>query len=59
YHLVQDFLAKGDMVPRSFPRENVYAYLFHKQHIAPSLKFNDVMEAAKKMGGLRSDFEAS
>jgi Lhr-like helicase/DNA-binding Lrp family transcriptional regulator len=59
YHLVQDFLAKGDMVPRSFPRENVYAYLFHKQHIAPSLKFGDVMEAAKAMGGLRSDFEAS
>ncbi len=59
YHLVQDFLAKGDMVPRSFPRENVYAYLFHKQHIAPSLKFNDVMDAAKSMGGLRSDFEAS
>ena len=59
YHLVQDFLAKGDMVPRSFPRENVYAYLFHKQHIAPSLKFNDVMDAAKTMGGLRSDFEAS
>jgi Lhr-like helicase/DNA-binding Lrp family transcriptional regulator len=59
YHLVQDFLAKGDMVPRSFPRENVYAYLFHKQHIAPSLKFNDVMDAAKAMGGMRSDFEAS
>jgi len=59
YHLVQDFLAKGEMVPRSFPRENVYAYLFHKQHIAPTLKFNDVMEAAKSMGGLRSDFEAS
>jgi Lhr-like helicase/DNA-binding Lrp family transcriptional regulator len=59
YHLVQDFLAKGDMIPRSFPRENVFSYLFHKQHIAPPLKFNDVMEAAKKMGGLRSDFEAS
>ena len=59
YHMVQGFLAKGDMVPRSFPRENVYAYLFHKQHIAPSLKFKDVMEAAKSMGGLRSDFEAS
>ncbi|MCK5251451.1 MAG: winged helix DNA-binding domain-containing protein, partial [Thermoplasmata archaeon] len=59
YHLVQDFLAKGDMVPRSFPKENVYAYLFHKQHIAPSLKFTGVMEAAKSMGGLRSDFEAS
>ncbi len=59
YHLVQDFLAKGEMVPRSFPKENVYAYLFHKQHIAPSLKFRDVMEAAKVMGGLRSDFEAS
>ncbi len=59
YNLVQDFLAKGDMVPRSFPRENVYAYLFHKQHIAPSHKFKDVMEAAKVMGGLRSDFEAS
>jgi ATP-dependent Lhr-like helicase len=59
YHLVQDFLAKGEMEPRSFPRENVYSYLFHKQHIAPSLKFKDVMDAAKSMGGLRSDFEAS
>jgi Lhr-like helicase/DNA-binding Lrp family transcriptional regulator len=59
YNLVQDFFAKGEMVPRSFPRENVYSYLFHKQHIAPSRKFKDMMEAAKALGGLRSDFEAS
>ncbi len=59
FHLVQDFLVKGALVPRSFPRENLYAYLFNKAHIAPERKFKDVMEAARAMGGLRSDFEAS
>jgi len=59
FHVVQGFLVKGALVPRSFPRENLYAYLFHKSHIAPERKFRDVIEASRTMGGLRSDFEAS
>ena len=59
YHLVQDFLVKGTIVPRSFPRDNINAYLFHKEHISPERKFRDVPEAARVMGGLRSDFEGS
>ncbi len=53
-----DFLAHGPILPRDFPRETLLAYAFHKQGIAPGAHFADALDAAKALGGLRSDYAA-
>ena len=53
-----DFLAAGPIVPRDFSKEALLAYVFHKQGIAPSAHFVDALDAARALGGLRSDYAA-
>jgi ATP-dependent Lhr-like helicase len=53
-----DFLAHGPIVPRDFEKERLLAYTFHKQGIAPASGFSNTIEAAKALGGLRSDYAA-
>ena len=53
-----DFLAAGPIVPQDFPKETLLAYAFHKQGISPATQFADALEAAKALGGLRSDYAA-
>ena len=58
YHRIGDFLAKGDFVPRTFPPEDVMAYVFWRQGLHPDHRFTDPVAAAEALGGLRSDFAA-
>jgi len=53
-----DFLAHGPIVPRDFDKENLLAYAFQKQGLAPDHQFPDALEASKALGGLRSDYAA-
>jgi len=55
---LSDFLAYGPIVPRNFEPKELLAYVLHKQGIAPETQFQDVVTAAKTLGGLRSDFAA-
>jgi ATP-dependent Lhr-like helicase len=53
-----DFLASGPIVPRDFDKDNLLAYAFEKQGLAPDRLFPDALRAAKALGGLRSDYAA-
>src|SRR2546428_435052 len=53
-----DFLAHGPIVPRDFDPTDLLALALTKQGIAPDSRFADPIEAAKALGGLRSDFAA-
>jgi len=56
YHRIGDFLAKGDFVLREFAPEDILAYVFWRQGLHPDTRFADPVDAAKALGGLRSDF---
>jgi len=53
-----DFLAHGPIVPRDFEKEQLLAYVFRRQGIAPEARFPDPVAAASALLGLRSDFAA-
>src|SRR6266566_4841749 len=53
-----DFVAYGPIVPLDFEKSDLLAYTLHKQGIAADTRFADPIEAAKALGGLRSDFAA-
>jgi ATP-dependent Lhr-like helicase len=58
YHLIQGrFLTKGKLVPESYSKNEILKYVFFKQHILKSNKFNDPFEAIETMGGIGSDYE--
>jgi ATP-dependent Lhr-like helicase len=56
YHRIGDFLAKGDFVPRDFAPEDVLAHVFWRQGLHPDTRFDTPADAARALGGLRSDF---
>ncbi len=58
YIRIGDFAAKGDFVPRDFAPEDVLAYVFWRQGIHPDTRFDTPVDAARALGGLRSDFAA-
>ncbi|HKW43424.1 MAG TPA: crosslink repair DNA glycosylase YcaQ family protein, partial [Thermoplasmata archaeon] len=53
-----DFLAHGPIVTNDYERNDLLAYVLHKQGIAADARFADPIAAAKALGGLRSDFAA-
>jgi ATP-dependent Lhr-like helicase len=55
---IGDILAHGGIVPRDFDKATLLACVFHRQGIAPETQFSSAVEAAKALGGLRSDFAA-
>ncbi len=59
YVQIGDFIAKGNFEPLVFTRSQVLSYIFWKQGIHDEHKFENVMDAIDKLGGLRSDFEAT
>ncbi len=50
---------KGSMVMDHHPWEDVLSLVLWKQHIEPKHRFNNVVEAIKTTGGLRSDAAAA
>lgn len=58
YHLIGDFLAKGDILPVAFDRDQVLAYVLTRQGIYPEGKFESPVEAVRAVCGLRSDLAA-
>jgi ATP-dependent Lhr-like helicase len=57
YNKIQNFLAKGNLIPACFNEEDVLKYVMWKQHLHPENKFQNVMDAVIVLGGLRSNFE--
>jgi len=53
-----DFLAKGPIVPRDFEPSELVGLVLAHQGISPEARFADAVEAARALGGLRSDFAA-
>ena len=53
-----DFLAKGPIVPRDYEKSQLLAYVLERQGVAPDRHFQDPIEAAEPLVGLRSDFAA-
>lgn len=52
------FLAKGEIVPTSFDRDRVLAYVLWRQGVHPDRAFQTPAEAAEGLLGIRSDFAA-
>jgi len=59
YHRMGDMFVKGKMICERHPWEDVLGYVLHKQHIASSDRYPNIIEAVKAMGGLRSDAAAA
>ena len=58
YRPIGDFLAKGDIVPATFEKEQVLAYILTRQGIGAAARFETPVEAVKAVCGLRSDLAA-
>lgn len=59
YEKVGDFIAKGRFEPLVFAQSQIMSYIFWKQGIHRDSKFENVLDAIEKLGGLRSNFEAT
>jgi len=58
YAALGDFLAKGQIVPREFEKSRLLAVVFRCQGLDPDRPFDDAVQAAQALVGLRSDFAA-
>ncbi len=57
YRVVQDFLVKGKLEPIAFNKRLIMRYILQNQHILPKTRFSNPLEAIRKMGGIRSNYE--
>ena len=57
YHLVNGFYAKGRFIPRTFTEDELLSYIFRKQHVVRSDRFQTVYEAISERGYIRTDAE--
>ncbi len=58
YFRIGTYFAKGRLVPRVLSKAEVLAYVFQKQRVAGSRKYDNILTAVRRMGSLRSDGEA-
>lgn len=58
YHKVQDFIAKGNFLPKSYSDEDIMSYVLWRQRIPPERAFDSIFDAFKEAGGIRSKFAA-
>jgi ATP-dependent Lhr-like helicase len=59
YHRMGDMFVKGNMICERHSWEDILSYVLSKQRIEASSRYHNVVEAAKAMGGLRSDAAAA
>lgn len=57
YLEIQGMLVKGRVEERTFPKDQVLAYIFHRQHLSEDNKYRDTLAAIQGMGGLHTEFE--
>ena len=58
YHIIQNrFLAKGELISKSYNKRDILKYIMYKQHILNSNRFESPIEAVESMGGIGSDYE--
>jgi ATP-dependent Lhr-like helicase len=57
YVIIQGMLVKGQVRTETYPKANVLAYIFWRQHLTEDNKFRDTFEAIRGMGGMHSEFE--
>lgn len=57
YHLVNGFYAKGNFIPKTFTEDELLSYIFRKQHVVRSDRFQTVYEAISERGYIRTDAE--
>ncbi|MDD1743408.1 MAG: winged helix DNA-binding domain-containing protein, partial [Methanomassiliicoccales archaeon] len=58
YFRIGTYFAKGRLISRVLSKPEVLAYVFRKQRVAGSKKFDNILTAVRRMGSLRSDGEA-
>jgi len=57
YQHIGQMYAKGRMLPRIMGKEEAISYVLQKQHVS-GRRYENMLAAVKRMGGLRSDGEA-
>ncbi len=58
YFRIGTYFAKGRLIPRILSKSEVLAYVFKKQRVGGSRKYDNILTAVRRMGSLRSDGEA-
>ena len=57
YHLINGFYAKGKFIPKTFNEDELLSYIFKKQHVVRSDRFQTVYETIAQRGYIRTDAE--
>ncbi len=59
YIKIDDMFVKGNLTSVHYPWEDILSYVLWKQRVAVKRRYPNVMEAARALGGLRSDSAAA